>query len=68
MDTATLLIVEGLLVGLLVALRTVCTQVVDLDSLPRAIVRRVELGNRFAPWFGVLALAAIVTGLAWRVF
>ncbi|MDN5722924.1 MAG: hypothetical protein L0H20_07995 [Corynebacterium sp.] len=67
MDTANLLIVEGALVGVLVVMRMICVQLADLDSLPRVIMTRVELGNRVAPWFGVLALAAIVIGLALRI-
>lgn len=67
MDTADFLIVEGAIVGALVVLRMICVQIVDLDSLPRVIIRRVELGNRLSPWFGLVALAAIVIGLALRV-
>lgn len=63
MDTATLLVLEGALIGALVGLRYVCMRVVDLDEIPRAVVRRIELGNRFAPWVAVFAVLAVVVGV-----
>ncbi|MDN5896254.1 MAG: hypothetical protein L0H93_19815 [Nocardioides sp.] len=63
MDIATLLLLEGILIGFLVSLRVLCLRVVDLESIPRCIVRRIEIGNRIAPWVGALALAAVAAGV-----
>lgn len=67
MDTATLLVLEGALVGSLLVLRCVCMRIVDLGEIPRSVVRRIEVGNRVAPWAGVLAVLAIVVGVALMV-
>ena len=67
MGVVDLVLVEGLLIGLLVAMRMVCLRVTDLDELPRGVVRRIEIGNRLAPWVGSLAVVAVVVGLAMRV-
>lgn len=67
MDAANLMMVEGALVGALVVLRMVCVPFADLEGLPQSITRRIEIGDRLAPWIGVIALALIVIGLAFRV-
>lgn len=67
MDAANLMMVEGALIGALVVLRMVCVPFADLDGLPQAIMRRIEIGDRLAPWFGAIALALIVIGFALRV-
>ncbi|NPC97792.1 hypothetical protein [Nocardioides sp. zg-DK7169] len=64
MDTATWLLVEGLLIGGLVGLRTVCVHLLDPGSVPRCVHGRIELSNRLAPWFGAVAVAMVLTGLA----
>ena len=63
MDTATWLVLDGFLLGGLVALRTVCAHVVDLDSVPRCIRGRIELGNRVAPWLAAIAVALVAVGV-----
>lgn len=64
MDPATWLVVEGLLIGGLVALRSVCVHLVDLGSVPRCVHGRIQLTGRLAPWFAAVAAAMVVTGLA----
>lgn len=64
MDTATWLVVEGLLIGGLVGLRTVCVHLVDPGSVPRCVQGRIELSGRLTPWFAALAAAMLLTGLA----
>lgn len=67
MDIANLLMVEGALVGTLVVMRMLCVRLADLDRLPRVIIPRVELGSRLTPWFGALALALVLVGLALKL-
>lgn len=64
MDPATWLVVEGLLIGGLVALRVLCVHLVDLGSVPRCVHGRIELTGRLTPWFAAAAAAMVVTGLA----
>lgn len=58
-----MLIIDGALVAALVALRTVCSPLVDLDGLPKTITAQIQRNDRVLPWVGALALAAVLAGI-----
>jgi hypothetical protein len=63
MSMAQMLIIDGAIIAGLVALRTMCASLVDVEGLPSPIAARIRRGDRVVPWVGVLALAAVVAGL-----
>jgi hypothetical protein len=67
MDVSAVLVWEGALVLGVLVIRTVCLRLVDPDTIPVPLRRRVHVGTRLAPAVAALSLAMVAIGALVRI-